>query len=935
MSLSSLIVQREIATIREVEEALARQVLYGGDLVTNLLEVARLAEESVTPLLAESYGLPVGPIGELPQASSDAKRLVPAEMAARRSMYPLTIESGKLVVVVPNPLDRDAEKELSFALELPVEQRIAPAVRVRQAIAREYGIPLERRLQRLLQRMAGSGDLSSSMPPLLKGTPQVPEAPKPPPPSRTGFSDEPPKAMPARSGAKVVAPAPERPVSEPAPKTLIQRHSQAPRPQRRRRGPLPFDAAKKELEEATERDAVLDLFFDFARQFFDYSAFFVVHHDTAEGRDAFGDGASRDRVAGIQVPLDGPSLLKKARDYGEATVIAPATEGLDAVLWTDLQLTKKTPVLLVPLVVRRRVVGLLLGHTGDLAIDETAKKEVVSFSRAVGAAFERIIVAKKRAAAPPPRDTTKMSAPPPIDTEKTPAVAYRPDPTLPETLPKASKAPPPTQASPTLSSREATTAPDPGARRAAEAAAIAVALVNEPRLSETSDAPPPPTVAAVRRPRGAPIPREEPPDLRPRSDAPRRDAEPPARRSSKPPPDAAEAVELRSGSQDPRAEPSEPPTRRHGRGALSPDELGRKPTSDAPERAPTLEERHVEDDEARALLAEIDDGWRGPRSQRRPPSDQAISVPAHSPPSKRSRPPEQLPSVIVDVEEEVATLVERFVNDPSDEQAEAELLRLGQAAMPAIMARFPGPLDVPPSRLGDPLPRVTACGPVLRLIARQRRVALPFVLSHIDSNDPETRMWATFLLSELAYPEAVEPLVARVFDTSPRVRKVARVAARAVAEVAVAAIVERLGKVALQSEAAPGDRIVAIETLGELREPLAVPVLIGALGDQNADIGVASRAALMLIARQDFGVDARKWNAWFSANATKHRIEWLIDALDHEISGMRKAAGIELRSLTKEFYGYSEDLPKRERERAQQRYREWWSTDGRMRFRRM
>ena len=42
MSLSSLIVQREIATIREVEEALARQVLYGGDLVTNLFEVTRL-----------------------------------------------------------------------------------------------------------------------------------------------------------------------------------------------------------------------------------------------------------------------------------------------------------------------------------------------------------------------------------------------------------------------------------------------------------------------------------------------------------------------------------------------------------------------------------------------------------------------------------------------------------------------------------------------------------------------------------------------------------------------------------------------------------------------------------------------------------------------------------------------------------------------------
>ena len=63
MSLSTLIVQREIASIREVEEALARQVLYGGDLVTNLLEVCRLDEAQLLPIVAESLGLPPAPAG--------------------------------------------------------------------------------------------------------------------------------------------------------------------------------------------------------------------------------------------------------------------------------------------------------------------------------------------------------------------------------------------------------------------------------------------------------------------------------------------------------------------------------------------------------------------------------------------------------------------------------------------------------------------------------------------------------------------------------------------------------------------------------------------------------------------------------------------------------------------------------------------------------
>src|SRR5215471_5302318 len=177
MSLSSLIVQREIATIREVEEALARQVLYGGDLVTNLFEVTRLEEAKVTPILAESFGLAPAPIGELPAPAPGSKALVPVELATARAMIPLMQESGKLVLVVSEPLGREAEDELAFALGLSLEQRVAPSFRVRQAIAREYGVPLERRVQRLISRMSGEdADLSSSLPPPWRELPRGLEA---------------------------------------------------------------------------------------------------------------------------------------------------------------------------------------------------------------------------------------------------------------------------------------------------------------------------------------------------------------------------------------------------------------------------------------------------------------------------------------------------------------------------------------------------------------------------------------------------------------------------------------------------------------------------------------------------------------------------------------------------------------------------------------
>src|ERR1700722_6402135 len=128
MSLSSLIVQREVASMRQVEEALARQVIYGGDLVTNLLEVARVDEVVLTLLLAESM------------------RLAPAPA-----------------------------EQLRFALGMNLEQRAAPAVRVHQAMARAYGVPLDRRMLRLIARLGGDSPDAGSTPPPLGSAPGVPE----------------------------------------------------------------------------------------------------------------------------------------------------------------------------------------------------------------------------------------------------------------------------------------------------------------------------------------------------------------------------------------------------------------------------------------------------------------------------------------------------------------------------------------------------------------------------------------------------------------------------------------------------------------------------------------------------------------------------------------------------------------------------------------
>ena len=932
MSLSSLFVQREIATIREVEEALARQVLYGGDLVTNLLEVARLDEGKVTPLLAESFGMTAAPPGELAAPSDAARKLVPSEMASGQVMIPLVADGARLVLAVAEPLAKEAVDELSFALGLVIEQQISPSFRIKQAISRAYEAPLERRVQRLLARIAG--DAGTSAAPILRGT-QMTDPPRPPPHApapRAETKPEPvpepaprapaPASAPAPAPAPAAAPAPApapasaaaaapAPASAPArstdrpqrsitslgfpappsvppppvvaappappepepeswgpptrvtsdvPRETLQRSAAvSPRPTHRRRGPLTPDAAKQELEEAEDRDAILDLFFDFTRQFFDYAALFLVQADVAEGRDSFGDGAPRGRVVAIAVPLDLPSLLATTRERRAPVLSPPSQEGLDRVLLADLDRKTTGSVLVVPVVVRKRAVALLFGDSGDAGVDEESAKTVIAYAAAVGQAFERIIVRKKlqgfRAG-----DAGATSH---VDRSKIP-----------------SKVPP------SVLSPRAASAPPPVSSASAERLVMPSSSAHVPS-SPRSEPPPPENISVLRRPSGRPIPREDPPSIRH--------------------PDPASALEAQ----------------------LRPSE-----------QAPSVRG----DDRVDTVVIDVEEVPRKTSRSTIPPgpSSQAVSIPAHRPPSSRTAPAE-LPSVIVDVDAEFAALVERFVQPRGDEHAEAELLRQGHAAMPAIMAHFPGPIRIDPERLAlvtkgtgpnkELAPRVNECGPILRIIAGQRRVALPFVLSHLDDDNADNRFWATFLLTELVYAESVEHLVPRLFDDEPRTRRVARLAARAVAEVAPSALIEHLGKIILASTAPREKRVGAIDTLSEMREPAGVPVLVGVLADTDDPVGEAAHRALVSVTHQDFGQDQRRWMGWWSGHASRHRIEWLIDALMHDEVAMRHAAGEELKAITKEYFGYYDDLPKRERERAQQRYRDWWSSEGRVRFR--
>lgn len=949
--LSSSIVKNRLATVQEVEEALARQSVYGGDLLTNLIEIARPSEEQIAAALSESFGLPPAPPGVLPPTSERVRRLIPRDVVQRFSCYPLDENGGVLSIAVSEPLPIEVESDMAFALGLNIELRIASLLRVRQAAARDYAIPLERRLERALARLEDRADPYPSivpprdqLPPRVAATPLEPAPPHDPPPP---VAPQPPIKAP--EPARYVES--RRPEPPPPPVSKTERVPEMPRyavpapdlsalsrkeAHKRRIGPYTAAMAERDLLEAKSADRVLEVFFDFASQYFEYAALFAIHEDIAEGRDAHGPGASRDRVRSIGIPLDIPSSLSSAAENTGHTLVRLGSGGLDGGLAKDLERRPGVVALFLPIRVKNRAVLVLYGDHGDADLQLDAVGDVISFAPLVSSTLERVIRQKKRG-------TKGAAADVPLPARERPRARHA----LPSPEARAqalvSVLGPQKQRAGTEASQLKQEAASPaGDGRTSLAPLMPEASTRAPQPTESEslppEAPPPPERPSLARPvLSVGLSSVAPPKVERVTTAPSQS--PVAERKKTPVTFSAAPVAPRRANTIPPAavdaawdelSGSEPPP------AFRRPEVGTHPGVGPRRSAP------AENDSPEVAVAAGNDEVFDPGEPGAEDPAGAPLAPGSWTDSHAARPLQAqgnsaelgLPTVIVDVTNDCRSLLDQLLR--GDASASDRLVAAGAPAITVLVAAFPGPIEAPSSRrTGGALPRASECGPVLRTLARFGAKAAPFLVVRTNDADPNVRAWATRLLGELPTVEGALAIARRFFDADAEVRRAALAGARYLASSpdTQSIVVSELGATAEDRTRSNSTRLGAIAMLSELRHPQAVPALVRTLDDNPGELTRAAHDALVTITRQDFDSDGSAWLAFYRANSSRHRIEWLIDALTHDSAEIRRAAGEELKTLTREYFGYYDDLPPGQRAHAQEKYREWWESRGKARFR--
>ncbi|HTJ80346.1 MAG TPA: hypothetical protein VL400_01450, partial [Polyangiaceae bacterium] len=914
--------------------------------------------------------------------------------------------------------------ELVTAVGCEVAQVAAPTIRVREGIAAHYGVPLEPRQLRLVQRLDGlernppssrneiqalpqppsvvTSNLSSgvSQPPAaapvqrpITGVPPRhepttlemervvgPYASEPPQALDDGWGlvDElstsgsgelpelagPPTDMPAPpSPDDLVAPTPEADPAafedSPRPPGMVDRRAalgflkrevraaRAPKTRARtarKKGPFARLDAERELERASSPDDVLDTLFAFGSQFFEYAALFVIVGDLAEGRDAFGPGADFSRVQGIGVPLDLPSSLATARTEGHVSLSRFDHDDLDRDLVRDLGRASDRPRLraLLPLTVKRRAVAVLYGDDGSSDVNLASLGDLLGFTALASSQLERLVMLRKSKKGRFSGLVAPRAQPGSVAALARALALPIPEPTLTMT---GGDGPPPARISVEIAAPRGGTLPGVALELEAHAAAPPASRASERDQAEDEPA------AAVRVSPGAasvaPPAASRPETTKPYDDslltpspaapvtAPRVATVEPAA------PEAARAVDplahtvlgAPEGSFIRRSEPPGPYESPSPEAAVAASPVvGERASRPSVETAPVRSHRPLpreEDADASMLIAtEGGASWSEPPPRAGSAHDPRAGAYHIVPRPAEARRTEE----VLDVDR----LLERaLVGGLEGEEAMSELLREAEIGFPRLVERFPGPLRVDRFKARSDIPPASDCGPLLKLLVMMRRSALPFMTVRSASQDVEQRFWATHTLGELLFPESSNAVLPRLFDDDVSVRRVARRAAQALVSGGGPGepLKQSLDHTMKSAEEPVQRRLLAIEALSEIRVPSVVPLLIGVLRDRSDTIAEAARTALMLVTRQDLGRSSEVWTAWWEQHKHEHRVEWLIQALTHDMPSIRRAAGDELKLVTREYFGYYDDLPAREREKAQAAYRQWWIEEGQYRFR--
>lgn len=411
-----------LLTHEQLEQALRAQVVWGGRLGTNLVELGCIDLDTLATALGKQHGLPPALGRHFDRADRALQEQFPPDLAVKYEVVPLLRFGNppRIAVVSIDPLTADARDEIAEAFGLEADQivpSIAAEMRVRYHLERVYDLTRSTRFLRsrgktippfpLFDPNALPFDVEEPTGPIIEPEPPVKAALPAEADDLAAMIDAAidsvttppePTGRERRSYIKLIAEEPSGPKdTQPLGRIPIRRVAvgQTQHPPKRQKTtstinkvPMSLTEATRAIRRAPDRDRAADLIVDSLQRFApvcDAAVLLVVRGDAAIAWKQFARSGTPREVA---VPLDEPGLVpiviqEACTARAQADVLGP----IDQLLLRSIGGKLDGDLVVVPVPIAGRVMCVIAAVCD--AGGEIAPVEAVA--SAAGAAFARLI----------------------------------------------------------------------------------------------------------------------------------------------------------------------------------------------------------------------------------------------------------------------------------------------------------------------------------------------------------------------------------------------------------------------------------------------------------------------------------------------------------------------------------------------------------------
>lgn len=365
------LIKDKVITEAQLDEAVQAQVIFGGKLGTNLVELNFISLSKLSEALSKEFNVPTIDHASIKPCSEKVLDLLGAKLASKYKCVPLALDASRLDILMENPADFAAIDDISFATSKRINPYVAPDLVVLRLMEKYYNIPQALRYIKL------SDTATDSTEPPKKAEPV--QSPPPQPPAPSPHIDEEmldledlavPEILeldglvpetPAIEVAEAETQPPSAPIAEDEEEEILEEIEvieELPEA-------LTLQEAIDRLGKVENRDELSQVVLAFALGYFKRAGLFLTRHDTAMGWDGMGGSVNRNGVQSIMLPLNAPSIFKTVYDTQAFYLGAVPKTQLNDRFLKLMGGEKPNNVFLIPILFKGKVVNILYGDNGD------------------------------------------------------------------------------------------------------------------------------------------------------------------------------------------------------------------------------------------------------------------------------------------------------------------------------------------------------------------------------------------------------------------------------------------------------------------------------------------------------------------------------------------------------------------------------------------